>query len=169
VYITATSINKKDPSERDICSKFIGPAVKRAGWDVMMPSRIAARQFKPGQSGNPNSRSKNDAAPTAYALLIYDGQAWEVINPQTTKSALTGTTGSIGGSALSAGTCTSGTAAVTGAAVGHPVSVSSSDGSLPNGLIVLSAALTNSNVVTVQLCAVAAVTPTANTYNVATQ
>ncbi len=25
-------MNKKDLGERDICSKFIGPAVKRAGW-----------------------------------------------------------------------------------------------------------------------------------------
>ena len=29
-------MNKKDLSERDICSKFIGPAVKRAGWDGML-------------------------------------------------------------------------------------------------------------------------------------
>ena len=26
-------MNKKDLSERDICSKFIGPAIKHAGWD----------------------------------------------------------------------------------------------------------------------------------------
>jgi type I restriction enzyme R subunit len=32
-------MNKKDLSERDICSKFIGPAVKRAGWDGMMHIR----------------------------------------------------------------------------------------------------------------------------------
>jgi type I restriction enzyme, R subunit len=32
-------VNKKDLSERDICSKFIGPAVKRAGWDGMMQIR----------------------------------------------------------------------------------------------------------------------------------
>ena len=32
-------MNKKDLSERDICSKFIGPAVKRAGWDGMMQFR----------------------------------------------------------------------------------------------------------------------------------
>jgi hypothetical protein len=31
---------KKDLSERDICSKFIGPAVKRAGWDGMMQIRV---------------------------------------------------------------------------------------------------------------------------------
>jgi type I restriction enzyme R subunit len=32
-------MNKKDLSERDICSKFIGPAVKRAGWDGMIQIR----------------------------------------------------------------------------------------------------------------------------------
>ena len=32
-------MNKKDLSERDICSKFIGPAVKRAGWEGMMQFR----------------------------------------------------------------------------------------------------------------------------------
>ena len=32
-------VNKKDLSERDICSKFISPAVKRAGWDGMMQIR----------------------------------------------------------------------------------------------------------------------------------
>jgi type I restriction enzyme R subunit len=32
-------MNKKQLSERDICSKFIGPAVKRAGWDGMMQIR----------------------------------------------------------------------------------------------------------------------------------
>ena len=32
-------MNKKDLSERDICSKFISPAVKRAGWDGMLQIR----------------------------------------------------------------------------------------------------------------------------------
>jgi type I restriction enzyme, R subunit len=32
-------VNKKDLSERDICSMFIGPAVKRTGWDGMMQIR----------------------------------------------------------------------------------------------------------------------------------
>jgi type I restriction enzyme R subunit len=32
-------MNKKDLSERNICSKFIGPAVKRAGWDGMKQIR----------------------------------------------------------------------------------------------------------------------------------
>ena len=32
-------MNKKDLSERDICSKFISPAIKRAGWDGMTQIR----------------------------------------------------------------------------------------------------------------------------------
>jgi len=32
-------MNKKDLSERDVCSKYIGPAVKRAGWDGMLQIR----------------------------------------------------------------------------------------------------------------------------------
>jgi type I restriction enzyme R subunit len=32
-------MNKRDMSERDICTKFIGPAVKRAGWDEMLQMR----------------------------------------------------------------------------------------------------------------------------------
>ena len=32
-------MNKKDLSERDICSKFIGPAVAQAGWDPMLQVR----------------------------------------------------------------------------------------------------------------------------------
>ena len=32
-------MNKKDLSERDICTKFITPAVKQAGWDVMSQVR----------------------------------------------------------------------------------------------------------------------------------
>src|ERR1700756_5856017 len=34
-----TSIDKKSLSERDICTKFITPAVKRAGWDEMSQIR----------------------------------------------------------------------------------------------------------------------------------
>ena len=32
-------MNKKDLSERDICTKFITPAVKNAGWDVLSQIR----------------------------------------------------------------------------------------------------------------------------------
>ncbi len=141
----------------------------------------------------------NDLTTTAYAHLFFDGNKWELLNPQTaqgtvtavnaapplvssggttptlscptcnTAATLTGTTSSIGGALVSAGSCAAGTASVNGAAVGHPVSVSASDGTLPNPLVILSAAVTASDTITVQLCAVADVTPSANTYNVMTQ
>jgi type I restriction enzyme R subunit len=40
-------MNKKDLSERDICSKFISPAIKRAGWDGMMQIREEVGFTKP--------------------------------------------------------------------------------------------------------------------------
>ncbi len=79
---------------------------------------------------------------------------------------LSGTTGAIGGSALAAGACTTGSTMVNGAAAGTPVEVSASDGSLPSGLVMLRAAVTATNTVTVQVCAVGAVTPAAVSYNV---
>jgi hypothetical protein len=135
----------------------------------------------------------------AVLVWNFNGSYWELVNPQTANGTVTavtattplvssggatpnlscpscnttpmlmGTTGSIGGSSLNAGSCLTGTASVTGAAVGHPVSVSASDGSLPNPLIILSASVTSSNTVTVQMCAVANVSTTAIAYNVATQ
>jgi hypothetical protein len=81
-------------------------------------------------------------------------------------SDLEGTTASLGGSSIAAGATVSGTVTLTGAVVGQKVAVSASDGSLPNPLIVLSAAVTAANTVTVQLAAIATVTPTAKTYNV---
>jgi hypothetical protein len=135
----------------------------------------------------------------AVVIYNANGTYWELVNPQTsigtvtsvgttlplvssggsapvvscptcvTAPLLTGVTGSVGGIVLPAGGCATANAAVTGATVGHPVSVSASDGSLPNGFIILSAAVTAPNTVTVQLCATAPVTPAPNTYNVATQ
>jgi hypothetical protein len=86
-----------------------------------------------------------------------------------TGAQLAGTTGSIGGSLLAgAGTCATGTATVTGAVVGHTVGVSTSDGTSYNGLTSVSATVTATNTVTVNVCAIAAVTPAAKTYNVTT-
>jgi len=122
--------------------------------------------FKVLKYGN-QGLAPGDLSPNAYAQLIYNvnGTKWELLNPQTLR-ALPGTTASIGGSALTAGTCAKGTASVTNASIGHPVSVSASDGSLPSPFIILSAAVTSANTVTVQLCALAGVTPLAKTYNV---
>jgi len=79
---------------------------------------------------------------------------------------LSGTTKTIGGSALTPGTCAMGTATVPGATVGHTVGVAATDGTLPNPLVVLSAAVTAANTVSIQVCAISAVTPVAKSYNV---
>ncbi len=34
-----TQLDKKSLSERDICTKFITPAVEQAGWDLMTQVR----------------------------------------------------------------------------------------------------------------------------------
>lgn len=82
----------------------------------------------------------------------------------TMSASLSGTTGSIGGGALLAAACTSGTVAVTGATTSMTVNVTPNtypgDGSLFFGYV------SSSNTVTVKVCAIAALTPTAGTYNV---
>ncbi len=77
---------------------------------------------------------------------------------------LTGTTGSIGGGVLTAGSCTSGTAAVTGAttAMGVIATPVTYPGDGSTWLAYVSAGGT----VTVKVCALVAVTPGASTYNV---
>lgn len=77
---------------------------------------------------------------------------------------LTGTTGSIGGGALLAGACTSGTVAVTNSTTSMTVSVSANtypgDGSQYFGYVSVN------GTVTVKVCALVALTPVASTYNV---
>ncbi len=77
---------------------------------------------------------------------------------------LTGTTGSIGGGVLTAGSCTSGTVAVTGAttAMGVIATPVTYPGDGSTWLAYVSAGGT----VTVKVCALVAVTPGASTYNV---
>lgn len=87
---------------------------------------------------------------------------------------ITAATGSIGGGALLAGACTTGTATITGGTTGHTVGVSASDGTLPGslgggtGLFQVDAVVTNATTVTVEVCAAVAGTPAAKTYNIST-
>jgi hypothetical protein len=80
---------------------------------------------------------------------------------------LSGVTGSIGGSLLSIGASTTGTATVNGAVTGQPCIASASDGTnmLTLGLIV-HCDVTSTNTVTVTLYAIVALTPASKTYNV---
>ncbi|MHB1952141.1 MAG: beta strand repeat-containing protein [Sulfobacillus sp.] len=76
---------------------------------------------------------------------------------------LSGTTGTITGTALSA-SCDSGTATVAGAVVGHTVSVSSTTGADVGGAFNLRASVTAANTVTVYICGTG--TPASLAYNV---
>lgn len=77
---------------------------------------------------------------------------------------LTGTTGSIGGGALLAGACTSGTVAVTNSTTSMTVTVTPNtypgDGTLFYGYV------SSNGTVTVKVCAIIAITPSSGTYNV---
>jgi hypothetical protein len=84
-----------------------------------------------------------------------------------TSGMMSGTTVSIGGGALLAGACASGTATVTGATVGMPAIATPSDGTnIPALGTSISATVTATNTVTVNVCALLALTPAAKSYSV---
>lgn len=104
------------------------------------------------------------------------GSAWSSVTsltlghtlPQPTvndniQTSLSGTTGTITGTALTA-TCNSGTVAVTGAVVGQPVAVSSTTGADVGGAFNLRASVTSAGTVTVYICGTG--TPASLAYNV---
>ena len=78
--------------------------------------------------------------------------------------ALTGTSSSLGGSALTAGTCSSTTVSISGATTG--MAAVASPASDPGAGYYWLAFVSASNTVTVRICAAVAGTPTAATYNV---
>ena len=77
---------------------------------------------------------------------------------------LTGVTGTIGGGALSAGSCASGTVTVTGATAG--MASLATPTTYPGDGVLWKAYVSSANNVTVVVCAVVAATPVASTYNV---
>lgn len=77
---------------------------------------------------------------------------------------LSGTTGSIGGSPLLLGACTSGTASVSGAAVGMVTTATPS--TYPGDGVQWQSYVSSSNTVTVKVCGILAITPGASIYNV---
>jgi hypothetical protein len=84
------------------------------------------------------------------------------INGAAVTAHLIGTTGSIGGSALAAGACSSGTSTVTGATTGMAVAL----GTYPGDGFYAQGYVSAANTVTVKVCAVVSGTPAAQTYSV---
>lgn len=77
---------------------------------------------------------------------------------------LCATSTSIGGGALLAGNCTSGTVSVAGSLTGNTVNVSPN--TYPGDGIVWYGYVSSNGTVTVKVCAILALTPTASTYNI---
>jgi hypothetical protein len=85
-------------------------------------------------------------------------------NVLTAVGTLTGTSSSIGGGALLAGACSTTAVTVAGATTGMVAEVDPN--TYPGDGSVWSAQVTSANTVTVKVCAIIALTPTASTYNV---
>jgi hypothetical protein len=119
-----------------------------------------AAGFSTGTSGNIALAST--LAQNQMATLCYDSgtSKWY---PNAT--ALAGTTGSIGGGLLAAGSCTSGTATVNGATTSMAAALPQ-PATYPGDGFELYAYISAANTVTVKVCAIVALTPTATTYNV---
>lgn len=94
-------------------------------------------------------------------LLLVAGIAYSQSCSSTTICA---TTTSIGGGALLAGTCASGTASVTGSSTGNTVSVSPN--TYPGDGIIWYGYVSSAGTVTVKVCSILALTPTSSTYNI---
>lgn len=89
---------------------------------------------------------------------------WDSANFTPPAPILSGLTGNIGGGLLVVGACTQGTASVAGASVG--MVAAANPNTYPGDGLTWRAYVSTANVVTVKVCAVVAVTPTATTYNV---
>ena len=105
-----------------------------------------------------------DITTTGYNILVYDGTFWELQNPPNGAQALSGTTASIGGSALSA-SCASGAVSIAGVTSTMAVAVSPAADITGGGAVAFSVfAAPGAGSVTVYVCGTG--TPAATTYNV---
>lgn len=106
-----------------------------------------------------------NSVPTRYDTtnnqICYYNSGWQCA---TAKPVLSGTSASLGGGALAAGACTSGTVAITGAAVGMDAHATPS--TYPGDGSEWAAYVSAANTITVKVCAIIALTPTASVYNV---
>ena len=127
----------------------------------------AGTQYQASETTAPSGVANVDllyADSTAHRWKAIDNNGSATNVTLGTDMPLSGTTGSIGGSALTAGQCASGTVAVSNSTTGMTVNVSPNtypgDGFIPWGYV------SANGTVTVKVCAQAAGTPTSSTYNV---
>jgi len=97
-------------------------------------------------------------------FVVYDGTNFELLNPANIAQALTGTTGSIGGGALT-NACASGSVSITGVTTAMAIAVSPVADITSGGTVAFSVfGVPTAGSVTVYVCGTG--TPTATTYNV---
>ncbi len=113
------------------------------------PIRSAATRTEPRRSHQAASDNSTNVATDAFVK---------------SNLPLAGTTGSIGGSSLALGACTSGTVSITGATTS--MAVVASPTTYPGDGMVWRPYVSAAGTVTVKVCAAVAGTPTASTYNV---
>lgn len=114
---------------------------------------------------------KNKSWMSVLMLLAGIGiLSWRIVRAQNTPSyiqsmaAIQATSGSIGGGALLAGACASGTVPVSLSLTGNAVIVSPN--TYPGDGIIWYGYVSANGTVTVKVCSILALTPTASTYNV---
>jgi hypothetical protein len=105
-----------------------------------------------------------DQSGNTYTCTFTQVSAFVNANLPAASVPLAGTTTSIGGGALTAGACTTGTVAVTSASTGMAVAVSPVTD--PGTSITWEGFVSSAGTVTVRVCALIAATPTAVAYNV---
>ena len=96
-----------------------------------------------------------------FAVLGINAQGPSYIQSM---AAMTATTASIGGGALLAGACPNGTVTVSSSLTGNAVIVSPN--TYPGDGVIWYGYVSSNGTVTVKVCAILALTPTASTYNV---
>lgn len=149
-----------------------GSVILNSGGTLLGPGSLATNatagfQYFSSGAGTPTGvpTSESGYAPiyidtTNDALWMYDGSAWKSY-----KTVLTGTTGSIGGGALLAGNCATGTATISG--ITSAMAISTTPVTYPGaGFDWQRTYMSGTNTVTVQVCADVAGTPGATAYNV---
>lgn len=138
---------------------------------ITLPTTLATGKTIPvWNEGTGNIVFTGATSGNANAAAIAPGQVgWISAQPSgawyaTVTGMYRATTASIGGSALAAGACASGTVAVANSTTGQVVDVSPA--TYPGDGIYYEGYVSAAGTVTIKVCAVAALTPTASTYNV---
>ena len=136
------------PGQWYLCLSSLQPALQ------MPPNSVLGTE---SNSGTPTNLAMPSSNGVNQALGWATGLGFTVV-----PIALKGTSASIGGSALTAGHCSSGTVTVTG--VTTSMAIDTTPAAYPGDGVYWLAYVSGTNTITVKVCAAASVTPTATTY-----